>query len=119
MEERLVLSLQTHGSTRNCSLGSSSRRNGKLYSIAVTVQPRNSLPQSIERDWTRLRPSTHTLTVDSRVVDPNPQRKACKLLVPWWSKLILMPGSHLMAMRIACTSLTRRGLAPCKIEYSR
>src|SRR2546425_8539090 len=117
MEELLVLSLRTQESTRNCLHEWLSRRSGKLCSIAVTVPPHNSLPQSIGRDWTRLQQSTDTLTVDSQVVGPNPQRRACKLLVPWWSRPILMPGSHLMAMQIGCTSLTRRGLAPCKIEY--
>src|SRR3989442_15045657 len=107
MGELLVLSLRTHGNTRNCSLGLSLRRNGKLCSTAVTVPPHNSLQQSIGRDWTKLRQSTGILMEDSQAEAPNPQRRACKLLAPSWSRLTLMPGSHLMAMRIGCTSLTR------------
>src|SRR3989442_13805793 len=103
MGELPVLSLRTQESTRNCLHVWSSRRNGKLYSIAVTV-PHHNLPlQSIERDWTKLRQSTGTLMEDSPAGAPNPRGKACKLLVPWLSRLILMLGSHLMAMRTECT----------------
>src|SRR6266540_2028263 len=118
MGELPVLSLRTRGSTRNCLHVCLSRRSGRLSSIAVTVQPHNSLLPSIERDWTKLPLSTHTLMVDSLVAALSQQGIAFGLLVAWLSRLTLMPGSHLMVMRIECILWMRRGPAPCKIEYS-
>src|SRR5207245_787783 len=118
MGELPVLSLRTQESTRNCLHVWSSRRNGKLYSIAVTVPHHNLPPQFIERDWTKLRQSTGTLMEDSRVEALSPRGKACRLLAVWLSRLILMPGSRLMATRTECTLWMRREIVRCKIGYS-
>src|SRR5713101_4072298 len=117
-EEHRALNPRNRESTRNCLQQWLSRRNGRLCSILVMVPPQNSPLQFTERDWTKLRLSTRILMEDSRAGVPSPRKRAWEPLVLWWLRLILMLGSHLMAMQTECTSLTKRESARCKIEYS-
>src|SRR5438132_8680633 len=56
------------------------KRKWKIYWILATGPLQNWPPQFIEKDWTKLQPSTLILTEDSPAGVPSPRRRVCKLL---------------------------------------